>query len=164
MRATHNGRALGADPEAFSGGVLSRSSCRPKADCRASSARGGDADSQHRRAVAHASAVLPQLQDGASSHSAVVTERGHLRSAHRPDQHSSRAGRSGRVGVLHRRKLCLGEGRSGAAAPLRAALDRRALLAWIQWQRRLLVRWEYYLRNFLGFAQLAVLCILLKQF
>ena len=36
--------------------------------------------------------------------------------------------------------------------------------AWIQWQRRLLVRWEYYPRNFLGFVQLAALCILLKQF
>jgi transposase len=36
--------------------------------------------------------------------------------------------------------------------------------AWIQWKRRLLVRWEYYPRNFLGFVQLAALCILLKQF
>jgi transposase len=36
--------------------------------------------------------------------------------------------------------------------------------AWIQWQRRLLVRWEYYPTNFLGFVQLADLCILLKQF
>ncbi len=36
--------------------------------------------------------------------------------------------------------------------------------AWMQWQRRLLVRWEYYSTNFLGFVQLAALCILLKQF
>jgi transposase len=36
--------------------------------------------------------------------------------------------------------------------------------AWIQWQRRLLVRCEYYPTNFLGFVQLAALCILLKQF
>ena len=36
--------------------------------------------------------------------------------------------------------------------------------AWIQWQRRLLVRWEYYSINFLGFVQLAALCILLKRF
>ncbi|GMW08128.1 MAG: DDE transposase [Nevskiales bacterium] len=36
--------------------------------------------------------------------------------------------------------------------------------AWIQWQRRLLVRWEYHPGNFLGFVQLAALCILLKQF
>jgi len=36
--------------------------------------------------------------------------------------------------------------------------------AWIQWQRRLLVRWEYYAENFLGFVQLATIGILLKQF
>ena len=34
--------------------------------------------------------------------------------------------------------------------------------AWIQWQRRLLVRWEYYAENFLGFVQLASIAILLK--
>lgn len=36
--------------------------------------------------------------------------------------------------------------------------------AWIQWQRRLLVRWEYYAENFLGFVQLANIGILLRQF
>lgn len=36
--------------------------------------------------------------------------------------------------------------------------------AWIQWQRRLLVRWEYYAQNFLGFVQLATITVLLKQF
>lgn len=36
--------------------------------------------------------------------------------------------------------------------------------AWLQWQRRLLVRWEYYPANFLGFVQLASIVILLKQF
>ena len=36
--------------------------------------------------------------------------------------------------------------------------------AWIQWQHRLLVRWEYYAENFLGFVQLATIGILLKQF
>ena len=36
--------------------------------------------------------------------------------------------------------------------------------AWIQWQRRLLVRWEYYAENFLGFVQLASITILLRQF
>jgi len=36
--------------------------------------------------------------------------------------------------------------------------------AWLQWQRRLLVRWEYYAENFLGFVQLASIMILLKQF
>jgi transposase len=29
--------------------------------------------------------------------------------------------------------------------------------AWMQWQRRILVRWEYYTQNFLGFVQLACL-------
>jgi transposase len=36
--------------------------------------------------------------------------------------------------------------------------------AWLQWQRRLLVRWEYHPANFLGFVQLAALCIMLRQF
>jgi transposase len=36
------------------------------------------------------------------------------------------------------------------------------LFAWIQWQ--LLVRCDYHPANFLGFVQLAALCILLKQF
>ena len=46
--------------------------------------------------------------------------------------------------------------------------ERRRLVerffAWIQWQRRLLVRWEYYAVNFLGFVQLAAMVILLRQF
>jgi transposase len=37
------------------------------------------------------------------------------------------------------------------------------LFAWLQWQRRLLVRWELYPVNFLGFAQLACIGILLRQ-
>jgi transposase len=28
--------------------------------------------------------------------------------------------------------------------------------AWIQWQRRILIRWEYHAHNFLGFVQLAL--------
>lgn len=36
--------------------------------------------------------------------------------------------------------------------------------AWMQWHRRLLVRWEYYAENFLGFVQLASMLILLRQF
>ena len=35
--------------------------------------------------------------------------------------------------------------------------------AWLQWKRRLLVRWEYYPSNFLGFVELASLTILLKR-
>src|SRR6266403_2556122 len=36
--------------------------------------------------------------------------------------------------------------------------------AWIQWQRRILVRWEYHAQNFLGFVQLACLFILFRRF
>lgn len=36
--------------------------------------------------------------------------------------------------------------------------------AWFQWQRRLLVRWEYDSVNFLGFVRPAVIVILLKRF
>jgi transposase len=35
--------------------------------------------------------------------------------------------------------------------------------AWLQWQRRLLVRWEYDAANFLGLVQLASISILLKR-
>ena len=38
------------------------------------------------------------------------------------------------------------------------------IFAWMQWQRRLLVRWEFHSINFLGFVHLAALCILLRQF
>jgi transposase len=36
--------------------------------------------------------------------------------------------------------------------------------AWIQWQRRILVRWEYHTQNFLGFVQLACLVVLFRRF
>ena len=36
--------------------------------------------------------------------------------------------------------------------------------SWLQWQRRLVTRWEYYAENFLGFVQLASIKILLRQF
>ena len=36
--------------------------------------------------------------------------------------------------------------------------------AWIQWQRRILVRWEYHPKNFLGFVQLACLIVLFRRF
>src|SRR5215813_4692805 len=36
--------------------------------------------------------------------------------------------------------------------------------AWIQRQRRILIRWEYHAHNFLGFVQLACLVILFKRF
>ena len=36
--------------------------------------------------------------------------------------------------------------------------------AWLQWQRRIVTRWEFYPANFLGFVQLASLLILFKRF
>jgi len=36
--------------------------------------------------------------------------------------------------------------------------------AWMQWQRRILVRWEYHNQNFPGFVQLACLVILFRRF
>jgi transposase len=36
--------------------------------------------------------------------------------------------------------------------------------AWIQWQRRFLVRRECCAQNFFGFVQLAAMVILLRQF
>jgi transposase len=36
--------------------------------------------------------------------------------------------------------------------------------AWLQWKRRLVVRWEYYTSNFLGFVELASITMLLKRF
>ncbi len=36
--------------------------------------------------------------------------------------------------------------------------------AWLQWQRRVLTRWEYYAHNFFGFVQLAAMMILIRQF
>ncbi len=36
--------------------------------------------------------------------------------------------------------------------------------AWVQWQRRILVRREYHAQNFLGFVQLACLIVLFKRF
>ena len=60
---------------------------------------------------------------------------------------------------------------SKAAHPFRRRLSRymrrwlvECFFAWIQWQRRILVRWEYHTQNFLGFVQLACLVILFRRF
>jgi transposase len=34
---------------------------------------------------------------------------------------------------------------------------------WMQWKRRLLTRWEFYAKNFLGFVQLAAMTVLLRR-
>jgi hypothetical protein len=46
---------------------------------------------------------------------------------------------------------------TNTSQPLHATLARQRFFAWIQWQRRILVRWEYHAHNFLGFVQLACL-------
>jgi transposase len=53
--------------------------------------------------------------------------------------------------------------RRGLSRYMRRWLVER-FFAWIQWQRRILVRREYYTQNFLGFVQLACLVILFRQF
>jgi transposase len=40
----------------------------------------------------------------------------------------------------------------------------KRFFAWLQWKQRLLIRWEYYTTNFLGFVQLVSISMLLKQF
>lgn len=60
------------------------------------------------------------------------------------------------------RKLRTQDGRPMRRYERRWIVER--FFAWIQWKRRLPARWEYYPINFLGFVQLAALCILLRQF
>jgi transposase len=55
------------------------------------------------------------------------------------------------------------QGRRRLSSYMRRWLVER-FFAWIQWQRRILVRWEYHTQNFLGFVQLACLVILFRQF
>jgi transposase len=62
----------------------------------------------------------------------------------------------------NRRKMRTQDGRALRRYQRRWLVER--FFAWIQWHRRILVRWEYYTQNFLGFVQLASALILLKQF
>jgi hypothetical protein len=55
MRAKRNRRAVGADPEALSGGAYSRRSPRPQTDPGARCSRNGAVNSQYRGSMAHAS-------------------------------------------------------------------------------------------------------------
>jgi len=59
-------------------------------------------------------------------------------------------------------KLKTQNGRSLRRYARRWVVER--FFAWIHWKRRLLVRWEYYAENFLGFVQLAAVLMLLKRF
>ena len=60
------------------------------------------------------------------------------------------------------RKLKTQDGRRLRRYARRWIVER--FFAWLQWKRRLLVRWEYYASNFLGFVQLACILMLLRQF
>ncbi|HBK79757.1 MAG TPA: IS5 family transposase [Nitrospinae bacterium] len=62
----------------------------------------------------------------------------------------------------NRRKLRIQDGRRLRRYQRRWLVER--FFSWIQWHRRILIRWEYYVQNFLGFVQLACALILLKQF
>jgi transposase len=59
-------------------------------------------------------------------------------------------------------KLKTQDGRSLRRYQRRWLVER--FFAWLQWKRRLLIRWEYYATNFLGFVQLACITMLLRQF
>ncbi len=62
----------------------------------------------------------------------------------------------------NRRMLKTQDGR-----PLRRYLRRLVVerfFAWLRWKRRLLIRWEYYATNFLGFVQLGCITMLLRRY
>src|SRR6516165_3999679 len=58
-----HGRAVGTHPGSFSGGDYCRWTSWAQTDSNALCARSGPVDSQHRRAMAHAAAELPELQN-----------------------------------------------------------------------------------------------------
>ncbi len=62
----------------------------------------------------------------------------------------------------NRRRLRTQEGRPLRRDQRRWLVER--FVSWIQWHRRILMRWESYTHNFLGVVQLACALILLKQF
>lgn len=60
------------------------------------------------------------------------------------------------------RKLATQEGRPLRRYQRRWLVER--FFAWLQRKRRLLIHWEYYAINFLGFVSLASITMLLKRF
>ena len=63
---------------------------------------------------------------------------------------------------MNRRKDATQDGRMLRRYQRRWIVER--FFAWLQWHRRILIRWEFHPTNFLGFVQLASILILLKQF
>ena len=215
-------------------------------------------DPKHRRSVAHAPAILSELQNRPSPVPTLVSSRSPARHPYGRGQYPPRTRGHRRVGMLHRRHVRIGErrwrrdwsdqtrkgvkimgivdrhrlpllvsthaanhhevtlvqlsfdfymieakpenpigGRAYDSDPLdeelrkegtemiaphrknrkrRKTQDGRRLcryerrwmverfFVWVQWQRRMLARWEYHAENFLGFVQLASLGILLRRF
>ena len=60
------------------------------------------------------------------------------------------------------RKRTTQDGRSLQRYKRRWIIER--FFAWIQWNRRLITRWEYYPQNFLGFVHLTCAFVLLNRF
>src|SRR5262249_1132175 len=67
-----HGRAVGTHPGSFAGRDCCRWTSWAQTDSNALCARSGPVDSQHRRAMAHAAAELPELQNCASALSDLV--------------------------------------------------------------------------------------------
>lgn len=61
----------------------------------------------------------------------------------------------------NRRKTKTQDGRSLRRYARRWIVER--FFSWIQWRRRIIVRWEYHMANFLGFVRLAASCLLLNR-
>src|SRR6266545_4356964 len=173
-----HGRAVGTHPGSFSGGEYCRWTSWAQTDSDALCARSGPVDSQHRRAMAHAAAELPELQNCASALSDLVPRcfDFYMIEAKPENLIGDRAYDSDPLDAELRKDgiEMIAPHRSNRSKP--PTQDRRRLsrymrrwlverfFAWIQWQRRILVRWEYHAHNFLGFVQLACLVILFKQF
>ena len=62
----------------------------------------------------------------------------------------------------NRRKMRAQDGRRLRRCERRWLVER--FFGWLQWSRRLIVRWECYAANFIGFLHLGCIGILLKQF
>src|SRR5436309_15960614 len=97
-----HGQAVGTHPGSFSGGEYCRWTSWAKTDSDALCARSGIVDSQHRRAMAHAAAELPELQNCASTVSDLVPRLGFGSRADGCCQRASRSMRTEGSRMLHR--------------------------------------------------------------
>ena len=166
-------RPMGPDSGPFSRGAPIRKPPLTPAGPDASRLGGGAVDSEHRRAVAPPPPVLSELQDRASAVPTVVRTGNAAGHSDAAGQYAPRGRGVRRAGELHRRVEMIAPHRSTLKlktqdGPSLRRYDRRWLVerffAWLQWKRRLLVRWEYYASNFLGFVQLASITMLLRRF